>query len=293
MKKHTILFSIVAMMLVMVACSQGEKTQVACSVGQEVQESQYVILDDYFSKDEYGIAMRRGDYALNREIQKHLDDMIADGTFSGISNKWFGEYVSLPESDFVEDYEATEDDTSLQDILDKGYLIMGLQSLFPPMTYEDESKEMVGFDIDLAKEVATRMGVELKFQPIAWDEKEIELNKGNIDVIWSGMAITKPRMERMYFSKPYMASKEVIVVPAGSDIVDRTKLKGKTVGVLRASSGLEAIQADEETFASIGELKQYSNLVVPFNDLKDGKIDAVVGDEITLSRLIDANTIKW
>lgn len=283
-------------MLVMVACSQGQEvqeTQVACSVGQNVEESQYVVLDDFFAENQYAIGLRKGDYALNRELQKNLDDMIEDGTFSEISNKWFDKDVSLPEADFVEDYEATEDDASLQNILDKGYLIMGVESLFPPMTFRDENNEMVGFDIDLAKEVTTRMGIALKFQPIKWAEKEVELNKGNIDVIWTGLSITEPRMEEMDFSKPYMNNKEVIVVPEGSDIVDRTKLDGKTVGVLRASSGLYAIQEDEETFAIIGNIVEYSNLVRAYMDLKDGKLDAVVGDDIALRRLIDTDTIEW
>lgn len=277
MKKLAILFTMATMMLVMVACTQG----------QAPQEAAYVVLEDSFAAEEYGIGMRKGDYALNREIQKHLDAMIEDGTFAEISNNWFGEDISLPEADFVEEYEATEDDASLQNILDEGVLVMGLDDHFPPMGFRDENNEIVGFDIDLAKEVATRMGVELTLQPINWDAKEMELNRGNIDVIWNGMTITEPRMEEMYFSKPYIANEQVIVVAEGSDIVDRATLEGKTVGLQQGSSALDAVQADEATAAIIGSIVEYENNVNAYMDLKAGRIDALVGDEIVLRYMLE------
>ncbi len=293
MKKILIFFTTIAFMLMMVACSQAQETQMSCSAIPDTETETYIILDDFFEENDYAIAMRKGDYALNRELQKHMDAMIADGTFSQLSNKWFGKDVSLPEADFVEEYEATEGDTSLQDVLDKGYLSIGVQTLFPPMTFEDENNEIVGFDIDLAKEVTKRMGIDYKPIPIKWAEKENELNSGNIDVIWTGTSITKPRMETMYFSKPYMKNKEIIVVPEGSDIVDRKTLEGKTVGVLRASSGLNAIESDEETFSRIDSIIEYSNLIRAYSALKEGRIDALVGDDIALRRLIESDTIEW
>ena len=69
---------------------------------------------------------------------------------------------------------------------------------------EEGTNEIVGFDIDLAKEAAKRMGVEVKFQPVVWDTVIEELNNGNIDVIWNGLTITPDRQKQIAFTKPYI-----------------------------------------------------------------------------------------
>ena len=88
---------------------------------------------------------------------------------------------------------ALAEDTGLADIKAKGKLIMGFDEAYPPMGFVDANGDHVGFDIDLAKELTARLGVELVLQPISWDAKELELNGGNIDCIWSGLTITPVR----------------------------------------------------------------------------------------------------
>ena len=80
---------------------------------------------------------------------------------------------------------AETTDNSLQAILDKGTLVLGLDASFEPMGYTNMDGEIVGYDIDLAKEVCARLGVELVVQPIEWAAKELELSSGNIDCIWN------------------------------------------------------------------------------------------------------------
>ena len=79
---------------------------------------------------------------------------------------------------------ALAEDTGLADVKAKGTLVMGFDEEYPPMGFVDENGEYVGFDIDLAKEVTDRLGVELVLQPISWDSKELELSGKNIDCIW-------------------------------------------------------------------------------------------------------------
>ena len=67
-------------------------------------------------------------------------------------------------------------DNSLNDVLEKGQFVLGLDDSFPPMGYRDENGEIVGFDIDCAREVCNRLGVELVPQPIDWNSKEQELS---------------------------------------------------------------------------------------------------------------------
>ena len=76
--------------------------------------------------------------------------MISDGAAVEISKKWFGKDIMLRDVDFPAAIEDIGDD-SLQKILDKGYMILGLDENFPPMGFRDESATIVGFDIDLAK----------------------------------------------------------------------------------------------------------------------------------------------
>ena len=111
-----------------------------------------------------------------------------------------------------------EADTSLADIKEKGYFVLGLDATFAPMGFTDEAGEIVGFDIDLAKAVAEKLGVEVKLQPIDWDSKSMELNAGNIDVIWNGFSITEERKKEVLFTDAYLTTGQVIIVTADSDI---------------------------------------------------------------------------
>ncbi len=134
-------------------------------------------------------------------------------------------------------------DESLQKVLDSGKLVLGLDATFKPMGYTDENDNIVGFDIDVAKEVASRMGVELVLQPINWDTKEQDLNAGNIDCIWNGMSINPSRAEAMNLSEPYMNNEMAFVVKNGSEIASQADLAGKTVAVQNGSSAKDILDA--------------------------------------------------
>ncbi len=168
---------------------------------------------------------------------------------------------------------------------EKGTLVLGLDDSFPPMGYRDENNEIVGFDIDLAKEVAARMGYELVLQPIDWDSKELELETGNIDVLWNGMTITEERKESMEVSKPYLENAQVVVVNSGSDITAISDLAGKNVGLQKGSSAAEALE-DNEIYSQVGEVFEYENNVLALADLAVGRLDAVVVDVIVANYYI-------
>jgi polar amino acid transport system substrate-binding protein len=172
-------------------------------------------------------------------------------------------------------------DESWQNIKDQGYFTIGLDDAFPPMGFREKgSNDIVGFDIDLAKEAAKRMGVEVKFQPVVWDTIVEELNGGNIDMIWNGLTITPDRQKQIAFTKPYIASHQIIVVNMNSTLADKKALAGKKVGVQAGSSAIEAVEKDQATYKSFGELVQFDNNVDALTDLASGRIDAVVVDEV-------------
>ena len=95
------------------------------------------------------------------------------------------------------------------------------------MGFRDENNEIVGYDIDLAKEVAKRIGVELVCQPIDWNAKEQELNTGKIDCIWNGFTITSEREAAMTFTKPYLKNAQVLVVRADSKVQNARRPQGQ------------------------------------------------------------------
>lgn len=177
--------------------------------------------------------------------------------------------------------DAAQADESWQKIQDQGYFVMGLDDAFPPMGFRDEANEIVGFDIDMAKAAASKMGVEVKFQPIVWETKTEELNSGNIDVIWNGFTITEERKAKMAFTHPYLGDSQIIVVTPDSDIKGKADLADKKVGIQAASSAIEAVEADTATYELIKDnLLEFESNDLALRDLKGGGVDAVVVDEV-------------
>jgi polar amino acid transport system substrate-binding protein len=175
---------------------------------------------------------------------------------------------------------AASQDNSLNYIKEKGVFVLGLDDSFPPMGFRDQNGDITGFDIDLAKEVCKRMGVELKMQPIDWNAKILDLNSKGIDAIWNGLTITDERKKNVEFSKPYIANRQIVIVKAGSNIDTKADLAGKTVGLQFGSSAEDAVNSDPATMKSMGEIIKFEDNVQALMDLAIGRVDAVVVDEI-------------
>ncbi|WP_455542393.1 amino acid ABC transporter substrate-binding protein [Intestinibacter sp.] len=172
------------------------------------------------------------------------------------------------------------EDTSLEYVMDKGELIVGLDDAFPPMGYRDDKNNIVGFDIDLAKEVAKRMDVKVKFQPVSWEAKEQELSSKNIDCIWNGFGITPEREKVITFTKPYMANPQIFVVLADSGIKTEADLKGKVVAAQSGSTAYATIDADTKLKDSFKEFIGVEDNVKALMDLEVSGSDAVAMDTV-------------
>ena len=171
-------------------------------------------------------------------------------------------------------------DDSLKSVKDKGKLVLGLDDSFPPMGYRNDSNEIVGYDIDLAKETAKRLGVALVTQPIDWNAKEQELNTGKIDCIWNGFTITDERAKAMAFTKPYLKNAQVVVVKTGSGYATLASLKGKKVGLQAGSSAADALEAAKDFKASLKQVVEFKDNLTALMDLEAKGVDAVVMDLI-------------
>jgi len=159
-------------------------------------------------------------------------------------------------------------------------VIVGLDDNFPPMGFRDDKNELVGFDVDMAREAAKRMGVEVEFKPIDWSAKEAELNGKRVDALWNGLTITEERKKNIAFTAPYMANHQIIVVAKDSPIQTKADLAGRVVGAQDGSSAVDAIKKDEPVASSLKELKLFGDNVTALMDLSTGRLDAVVVDEV-------------
>lgn len=264
------------------ACGKtNDATETTAASGSDNKTTEkYTVLSEDFGAENYAIGFRRGDDALAKKVSDILAEMTADGKAGEIAKKWFGSDVMLRDPEYPRELNEEEGDASLQYILDKGELILGLDETFPPMGYRDANGDIIGFDIDLATEVCSRLGVKLKLQPINWDSKEMELNGKTIDCIWNGMSITDERISGMDLSTPYIANKQIIIVKSDSGISTKADLAGKTVGAQQGSSAVDAIRAEPDVKASFGSLNEYASNDEAFLDLKAGRIDVLVVDEV-------------
>jgi polar amino acid transport system substrate-binding protein len=162
---------------------------------------------DELTTEEYGVGCRLGS-DLASYINQVFYDSYTDGTMQETA-KTYGVQESLveqPESEYT-----ASDDSDVEYIKSKGTLIVGITD-FEPMDYKDSSDNWIGFDADMAKIVAESLGVEIKFVEIDWDNKIMELNSKNIDVVWNGMTLTSEVTSSMECTNAYCNNAQVIVV---------------------------------------------------------------------------------
>ena len=178
---------------------------------------------------------------------------------------------------------AATDDQSWEKVESAGTLVLGLDDAFPPMGYKDtETGDIIGFDIDIAKEVCSRLGIELKLQPIDWNNKQSELENGNVDCLWNGFSKTPERDEQFNLSIPYMKHEQIILVKTDSDYQTLEDLAGKTIGVQADSSAESALEAEEnkEFKDSLGEIVKIEDYAMAVLEIQNGTIDAISIDEV-------------
>ena len=117
------------------------------------------------------------------------------------------------DGDTSSDASAPEVKSDLAYVKDKGTLVVGITD-FAPMDYKNDNDEWIGFDADMAKAFAAKLGVDVKFQVIEWNNKAFELDGKTIDVVWNGMTLTDEVTAAMECSNAYCHNAQVVVTPA-------------------------------------------------------------------------------
>lgn len=174
--------------------------------------------------------------------------------------------------------------TETSSIVEKDTWIIGIDDTFAPLGFRDMDGNLTGYDIDLATAMCKKLDKEVVFQPIDWSMKEAELTSGNIDLIWNGYTITPERQEKVDFSLPYLDNKQIIVVPKNSTIQSKADLAGKKIGAQSESSAVTAMEKEAELYSSFdgGQAITYEDNNQALMDLDNGRIDAVVADEVVI-----------
>ena len=162
-------------------------------------------------------------------------------------------------------------------------ITVGFDNTFVPMGFEEKNGNYAGFDIELAKYVSKKLGIQVHFQPIDWDMKETELQNGTIDAIWNGYSATDERREKVAFTIPYMQNTQILVVKKTSGIHSVEDMTGKVLGAQNGSSGMLDFEENPEVLKNRvkgGDADQYQSVNEAIIDLKNDRIDALLIDRV-------------
>ncbi len=194
-------------------------------------------------------------------------------------------------ADTAADTEAAEEESSEEtdgqeaEAAADGTFVVGFDADLPPMGFKAEDGSYTGFDLDLAKEVANRLGLEFVAQPILWDAKDMELDNGTIDCVWNGFTITG-REDQYTWTDPYMDNAQVFVVMADSGISSLEDLAGKVVEVQVDSAAETALNEMTDLKASLASVETTPNYNQAIMDLEMGAVDAVGMDSVVANYLL-------
>ncbi len=162
---------------------------------------------------------------------------------------------------------------SFKDIKDSGEISFAMSGKYPPFNYYEGNK-LVGFDVDVAKEIAKRLGVKPEFKATAWDGIITGLRAGRYDTILGSMAIQPKRVEVVNFSIPYYFSGAQLIVRENSNINKLDQIKNKTVGVVNGTT----FENDARKLGA--NIKFYQGDNQTMMELVNNRIDGVITDRV-------------
>lgn len=171
--------------------------------------------------------------------------------------------------------------TASGDTKSVGVLRVGVDDSYPPMEYKDDSGNLVGFDVDMTKEIAKRLGKKAEFVSTQFDGLFQALNTGKYDTIISAMSMTDEREQTFEFTRPYIANAQMIVVkPKDNSIKKAEDLSGKKVGCQISSTANDSADYLQQKEGIKFTLSTYDQIIQPFQDMKAGRLDAIIVDEV-------------
>ncbi len=162
---------------------------------------------------------------------------------------------------------------------------------YAPFEYQNEKKEVAGFDIDIVKAVAAKAGIQVKLTNTPWEGIFETLKNGERDIVVSAVTITPERQKTMDFSAPYFEAKQLIAVGSNSAVSKMADLKSKKVGVQTGTTGDEVVQKLQGKTSP--NIKRFESTPLALKELMNGGVEAVVADNgVVVNFLANNKNIK-
>lgn len=178
--------------------------------------------------------------------------------------------------------------------LKDGVLQVGMEVGYPPMEYlAEDGTTYVGFDVDFAKELGARLNLAVEYVDTAWDGIFASLDSNRYDVIISAVSITPARQENYNLTKPYIANKLVLVTAKDLPITSPDELTGYKVAVQTETTADEYMKAKMDAGLKVGDYFVYDKIIQCFEELKLGRVDAVLVDSVVAAYYIGADADKF
>ena len=169
--------------------------------------------------------------------------------------------------------------------VEAGKLTMATNATFPPYEMTTDSGEIEGIDVDTAKAIAEKLGLELQIDDMDFDAALLSVQQGKADMVMAGVTVTDERKAVMDFSDSYATGIQSIIVPEGSDITSPDDLAGKKIGTQRGTTGYIYCSDDFGDDAVVA----YDDGLTAVQALKNGQVDAVVIDNAPATEYVAAN----
>ncbi len=246
-------------------------------------DSELFYIIDVFNIEEFGIPVQTGSDSLRLRINSILDNLLGEdiehpqpNTYYTTSyEEWLG---GTPYLEYEVDTIPLED-SSLQDVIDAGKIVVGIEAGYPPFEQRDpETDEIVGFDPDIMQYIADDIGVSIEWVDVSWSVIFTSLESGMFDCIISAVTITAEREEHMDFSRWYYKSALAVMVnddnPMGIENLEDINSTDVKVGFQAGTASNWYI--DDEGI--VAEQFAYATMTLAVEALKQGVIDVVLGD---------------
>ena len=169
--------------------------------------------------------------------------------------------------------------------VEAGKLTMATNATFPPYEMTTDSGEIEGIDVDTAKAIAEKLGLELQIDDMDFDAALLSVQQGKADIVMAGVTVTDERKAVMDFSDSYATGIQSIIVPEGSDITSPDDLAGKKIGTQRGTTGYIYCSDDFGDDAVV----VYDDGLTAVQALNNGQVDAVVIDNAPAKEFVAAN----
>ncbi|MGE8078735.1 transporter substrate-binding domain-containing protein [Peribacillus loiseleuriae] len=181
----------------------------------------------------------------------------------------------------------------LKEVKDRGTLRVGVMGTYQPYNFLNEKKKMDGFDVDIAKEVAKRLGVEVEFVAQEFSGMIAGLQTNKFDVVISQMTITDERKKQMDFTTPYITNHVKVIVQEDNNTIKSVEdFKGKNIGVGLGTNDETYLRT--ELMPKVGDftIKTYDDVITSLKDLDTGRIDATINNMYAIKPIVEKNGFK-